>query len=194
MIEFLTSWVGTAMFCVVIGAVFGVAWQQLAHQLRHVRERNKELSVRLSDLSAEPRPAEKAANRLAQEVRDEMDGAVESGSSIRVRSLVSRYEAEASRLEGSVAFWVDLLRQLGLLGTVVGIAFALLLDSGQVDLLRPLALAVWTTVTGLALSIVLAARYSDVIVDADNCRRYVELWQARLEQSWGERPSTERGV
>ncbi len=181
------------MACVVIAAVFGLAWQQLADQLRRVRERNKELSVRLSELAAEPREAEKAANRLAQEVRDELDAAVESASSIRLRGLVSRYEAEASRLEGSVAFWVDLLRQLGLLGTVVGIAFALLLDSNQVDLLRPLALAVWTTVTGLALSIALAARYSDVIVDADNCRRYLELWQARLEHAWGERSGTERG-
>lgn len=190
LIDFLTSWVGTAMFCVVIAAVFGIAWQQVADKLQHVRERNKELSLRLSELAAEGRPMEKAANRLAQAVRDELDAAVETSSSIRVRSLVTRYEAEAARLEGSVAFWVDLLRQLGLLGTVLGIAFALLLDSGQVDLLRPLALAVWTTVTGLALSIVLAARYSDVIVDADNCRRYLELWQARLEESWHRGRST----
>lgn len=180
------------MFCVVIGAVFGVAWQQVALKLRYVRERNKELSVRLSELAAEPRPAEKAGNRLAQEIREEMDAAVETRSTIRLRALVTRYEAEASRLEGSVAFWVDLLRQLGLLGTVLGIAFALLLDGAQPDLLRPLALAVWTTVTGLALSIVLSSRYSDVSVDADNGRRYLELWQARLEQSWGERAHTER--
>jgi len=186
-IAFLTSWVGTAVFCVLIGAVFGVAWSQLLSALRNVRERNKELSIRLSELAAEPRNQREKGQegyRLAESVREEMDAAVESRSMIRLRSLVSRYDAEASRLEGAVAFWVDLLRQLGLLGTVVGLAFALLLDGTQLDLLRPLALAVWTTVTGLALSIVLAARFSDVDVDSDNCRRYLEQWEARLELSW----------
>jgi len=169
------------MFCVLIAAMFGVAWYQVAFKLRLVRERNRELSVRLSELSAEPRVKEKEAHRLAEITRDEMDAAVESGSPIRIRALVSRYEAEAARLEGSVAFWVDLLRQLGLLGTVLGIGFAMLLDSQRLDLLQPLGLAVWTTVTGLTLSIVLAARFSDVEVDADNCRRYLEQWSARLD-------------
>jgi hypothetical protein len=180
LLAFLTSWVGTATFCVVIAAIFGVAWSQIGFKLRLVRERNKELSLRLSEMTEEARGSERDQYRLAIEVREEMDAAVESGSSIRLRALVSRYEAEAARLDGAVAFWVDLLRQLGLLGTVMGIGFALLADPGELDLLRPLALAVWTTVTGLTLSIVLAARFSDVEVDADNCRRYVEQWAARL--------------
>ena len=62
---------------------------------------------------------------------------------------------------------------------MLGIGFALLLEGERVDLLQPLGLAVWTTVTGLALSIVLAARFSDIEVDTDNCRRYLEEWSAR---------------
>ena len=170
------------MFCVLITAVFGVAWYQLALRRRFVRTRNHELSIRLSEMAGDARGVEPDRYRLAELVREEMDAAVESHSSIRVRALVSRYEAEASRLESAVAFWVDLLRQLGLLGTVLGIGFALLLDQRELDLLAPLGLAVWTTVTGLALSIALAARFADVEVDADNCRRYVEQWAARLQE------------
>ena len=68
----------------------------------------------------------------------------------------------AQRLEPTLAFWVDLLRQLGLLGTVLGIGLSLMYTGSDLTkLLGPLALKVWTTVAGLACSILLSASVRD---------------------------------
>ena len=67
----------------------------------------------------------------------------------------------AQRLEPALAFWVDLLRQLGLLGTVLGIGLSLAYTGSDLTkLLGPLALKVWTTVAGLACSILLSASFA----------------------------------
>lgn len=43
MVGFLSSWVSTAAACVLITAVFLIAWVQIRHQLRFVTERNRQL-------------------------------------------------------------------------------------------------------------------------------------------------------
>jgi biopolymer transport protein ExbB/TolQ len=87
----------------------------------------------------------------------------------------------ANRLESALAFWTDLLRQLGLLGTVVGIGLSLAYNSSAIEqLLGPLALAVWTTVAGLSCSIVLSASFAMKLnAWADACEKNLEAWDAR---------------
>ena len=91
----------------------------------------------------------------------------------------------AHRLEPTLAFWTDLLRQLGLLGTVVGIGLALAYTgTDMTKLLAPLALKVWTTVAGLATSIVLSASFGmKMTAWTDAAEKNLEAWDARrLEQ------------
>jgi biopolymer transport protein ExbB/TolQ len=73
------------------------------------------------------------------------------------------------------------LRQLGLLGTVLGLGLSLALSGDDVAaLLGPLALAVWTTVAGLTYSLVLSALFG-VKLNAwvDACEKNIEAWDAR---------------
>ncbi|MBU1410003.1 hypothetical protein KKC22_00670, partial [Myxococcota bacterium] len=81
----------------------------------------------------------------------------------------------------ALAFWVDLLRQLGLLFTVLGLGLSLAVEPGNVQgLLAPLGLAVWTTVLGLAFSLVLTGRFGmKVAVWTDTCEKNIEAWDSR---------------
>ena len=94
---------------------------------------------------------------------------------------VRGWQMRAQRLEPALAFWVDLLRQLGLLGTVVGLGFSMLIERTDVaKLLGPLGLAVWTTVFGLTFSIWLSAQYSmKMAAWADACEKNIEAWDSR---------------
>ncbi len=94
---------------------------------------------------------------------------------------VRGWQMRAQRLEPALAFWVDLLRQLGLLGTVVGLGLSMLIERTDVTkLLGPLGLAVWTTVFGLAFSIWLSAQYSGKVAAwADALEKNIEAWEAR---------------
>ena len=87
----------------------------------------------------------------------------------------------AQRLEPALAFWVDLLRQLGLLGTVLGIGLSLDVHRQRLTkLLGPLALKVWTTVAGLACSILLSASFAMKLTAwVDAAEKNLEAWDAR---------------
>ena len=91
----------------------------------------------------------------------------------------------AHRLEPALAFWIDFLRQLGLLFTVLGLGLSLAVGDGSAnELLEPLALAVWTTVAGLIYSLWLSARFGlAVTVWADTCEKNIEAWSARRPES-----------
>jgi hypothetical protein len=96
------------------------------------------------------------------------------------------------RLESGLAFWVDLLRQLGLLGTVVGLGLSMLVIGEDVTaLLGPLGLAVWTTVFGLAFSIWLSALFGMKLPSwVDACEKNIEAWDGR--RTGRGRPETAR--
>jgi biopolymer transport protein ExbB/TolQ len=74
-----------------------------------------------------------------------------------------------------------LLRQLGLLGTVLGIGLSLMYTGSDLTkLLGPLALKVWTTVAGLACSILLSASFSMKLTAwVDAAEKNLEAWDAR---------------
>jgi hypothetical protein len=119
------------------------------------------------------------ASLLTEHIRDEVEGVLAAAEPAWANKQVRGWGMRAQRLEAALAFWVDLLRQLGLLFTVVGLGFSLAIDPGNVgDLLKPLA--VWTTVAGLALSLVLTARFGmRVAVWADTCEKNIEAWDSR---------------
>lgn len=118
---------------------------------------------------------------VTERIRDEVDGVLAAAEPAWANKQVRGWQMRAQRLEAALAFWVDLLRQLGLLFTVVGLGLSLAVDPGNVvDLLQPLGLAVWTTVAGLALSLVLTTRYGmRVAVWADTCEKNIEAWDSR---------------
>lgn len=89
--------------------------------------------------------------------------------------------ADARAAARALAFWTDLLRQLGLLGTVLGIGLALAYTGSDVTkLLGPLAVKVWTTVAGLACSILLSASFGMKLTAwVDACEKNLEAWNAR---------------
>jgi len=69
----------------------------------------------------------------------------------------------------------------GLLGTVLGIGLALAYTGSEVTkLLGPLAVKVWTTVAGLACSILLSASFAMKLTAwVDACEKNLEAWDAR---------------
>ncbi|MBI4957242.1 MAG: MotA/TolQ/ExbB proton channel family protein [Myxococcales bacterium] len=196
-LEFLNSWVMVAASCVLIAAVFALGLNQLATTLAVVKERNdqihRELDARgpLALLVTAPEPEADhgdpqprgRSGRLARLVRDQLrDLRNETRPDMRRRKL-REWQHDARRLEASLAFWVDLLRQLGLLGTVLGLGLSLLVGQGDVrELLRPLGLAVWTTIVGLLFSIFLSWRYGqDIEIEADECDKNIEALAQHVE-------------
>ena len=93
-----------------------------------------------------------------QVIRDEAHAILEVQGPGVAAEAGADWQMRAQRLEPALAFWVDLLRQLGLLGTVLGIGLSLAYTGSDLTkLLGPLALKVWTTVAGLACSILLSS-------------------------------------
>ena len=172
MAELATGWGFTVAALLIITAVFAVALVLLRRELRFVRA--------LTDYVG----AELAGDRPSLEVDALRDGlhAARAGGGAPARELVAKqvraWEMRAQRLEPLLAFWIDLLRQLGLLFTVVGLGLALAVDRGQLsELLAPLSLAVWTTVAGLSYSLVLSALFGmQVGAWADACEKNLEAW------------------
>ncbi|MEQ1737180.1 MAG: MotA/TolQ/ExbB proton channel family protein [Rhodoglobus sp.] len=166
MVALFNSWVSTAIFGVLITAVFVGAFIRLWTLRKPVDDRNKELDRQIfTPKTTSPSEA----------LRVEIEGLMKHQSDLARGQTMHRYQSEANRLESSVAFYVDLLRQLGLLGTVLGLGLALTLQDAAIDnLLAPLSLAVWTTVIGLIWSLVISATFSNVGALADNCERLLE--------------------
>ncbi len=173
--DFLQGWGLTIVMLVAIGLVFLAGWAHLATELRWVKALTDYLG---SDLVAK---RSKGASLAAAAVRDEVNAVVVASDPVWAQQQVRSWEMRAQRLEPAQVFWIDLLRSLGLLGTVLGLGLSMTMAGADVTkLLDPLALAVWTTVCGLAFSIVISALYGmKLTVWADACVKNIEAWDER---------------
>lgn len=178
MLGALTGFGLTVASLVVIGLVFLIAVIQLGRELRWVKTLADQLGYALATgdfASGGDRPP---PNIMCAAVHDEMRAA-RTGDATTAHKIIRGWEMRVHRLEPALGFWIDLLRQLGLLGTVLGLGLAFAVDSRSTDILEPLSLAVWTTVAGLALSIWLSAQYGTRIpMWADACEKNIAVWRA----------------
>ena len=128
--------------------------------------------------AADARPPSSLA---VQVIRDESHAIRVAADPAWAQKQVRSWQMRAQRLEPALMFWTDLLRQLGLLGTVLGIGLSLAYTGSDLTkLLGPLALKVWTTVAGLACSILLSASFSMRLTAwVDACEKNLEAWDAR---------------
>src|SRR5260370_28163587 len=174
--SFVQGWSLTIMLCSFIVLVFAAAWLHVHRELAWVRQLTDFLGVELvSEAPAKPASLEQ------QQIRDEAHAILEATDPAWAQKQVRSWQMRAQRLEPALAFWVDLLRQLGLLGTVLGIGLSLAYTGADLTkLLGPLALKVWTTVAGLACSIVLSASFAMKLAAwVDACEKNLEAWDAR---------------
>lgn len=175
----IQDWGLTAIFCAVITIVFVVAWLHIAGELRWVRSLTDHLGYELA--VADEEGAKPAGGLEGAAIRDEAHAVATAGDPVWASKIVRSWQMRAQRLEPALSFWAELLRQLGLLGTVLGLGLSLAYagdDAGE--LLGPLALAVWTTVAGLTYSIWLAAIFQMKLAAwVDACEKNVEAWDAR---------------
>jgi hypothetical protein len=182
MAEFFNGWAFTIVACAAITVVFLIAYLQLRRELRFVKALADFLGYDvLPRRGPDGPPARPDASVLNEVIRDEAAAIRASSDPAWAMKQVRGWELRAQRLEPALAFWADFLRQLGLLGTVVGLGMSLAIDPSTVDkLLAPLGLAVWTTVFGLFFSIWLTAQFGQATaVWADVCERNIEAWEAR---------------
>ena len=177
----MNGFVFTIAALVLIAGVFVTAFILLSREIQYVRL----LADYLGYADVEARPAEEVsapkAGLMTERIRDEVHGVLAARDLAWANKQVRGWQMRSQRLEPAVAFWIDLLRQLGLLFTVLGLGLSLAADPGNVgDLLRPLGLAVWTTVAGLSFSLVLSAQFGmRAAVWADTCEKNIEAWDAR---------------
>ena len=172
---FVQGWGLTIAFCGAIAIVWAGAMLHLAGELRWVRTLTDHLGY---ELVAEPTSK---PSLTAQDIRDEAHAIITAKDPAWAQKQVRSWQMRAQRLEPVLAFWVDLLRQLGLLGTVLGIGLSLMYTGSDLTkLLGPLALKVWTTVAGLACSILLSASFSMKLTAwVDAAEKNLEAWDAR---------------
>ena len=190
--EFFLGWGFTAAKVGFITLVFLIGLLHLSRELRYVRELTDYLGYDLVASQAHEHGARHklpAATLRLDEIRDQVNAVVEASDPVWALKQVRGWQMRAGRLESALAFWVDLLRQLGLLGTVTGLALSMLIERTDVNrMLGPLGLAVWTTVAGLAFSIWLSMLFGmKVAAWADACEKNIEAWEARR------RPGREEG-
>jgi hypothetical protein len=176
---FVQGWGLTILLCGLIVLVFLTAWLHLRRELRWVRELTDQLGIEL--VADDPGVKRAPATLGAQEIRDEAHAIIRANDPAWAQKQVRSWQMRAQRLEPALAFWTDLLRQLGLLGTVFGIGLALMYTGSDVTkLLGPLALKVWTTVAGLACSILLSAGFGMKLTAwVDAAEKNLEAWDAR---------------
>src|SRR5512139_719887 len=172
---FVQGWGLTIAMCAFIVLVFFAGWLHLRRELTWVRALTDHLGAELVASDAKP------ATLLAQEIRDESHAVLSASDPAWAQKQVRSWQMRAHRLEPALAFWTDLLRQLGLLGTVVGIGLSLAYSGARIEqLLGPLALAIWTTVTGLLCSIIMSASFAMKLTAwTDACEKNLEAWDAR---------------
>lgn len=188
---FVQGWGLTIALCGVITLVFVGAWLHLAGELRWVRALTDQLGF---ELVAEEAATARPAGLAFQTIRDEAHAIVTAKDPAWAQKQVRTWQMRAQRLEPALAFWIDLLRQLGLLGTVLGLGLSLAYAGQEVSrLLDPLALAVWTTVAGLAYSLLLSAIFQMRLASwVDASEKTIEAWDARRRAR--ARLGTERGA
>lgn len=175
--SFLTGWAFTVSALGLITVVFLLGALSLARELRYVRALTDYLGADLA-ASRTGEPA-RAPDLLTQGIREEVQAVVASRELAWASKQVRGWQMRAQRLEPALAFWVDLLRQLGLLFTVVGLGFSFAVVEPS-DLIKPLGLAVWTTVAGLAFSVLLSAQFGmKMPVWSDTCEKNIEAWDVQ---------------
>jgi MotA/TolQ/ExbB proton channel family len=174
---FVQGWGLTIVLCGFIVLVFLAGWWHVHRELRWVRALTDHLGIELVTDDDARRPT----SLDGQAIRDESHAILEASDPAWAQKQVRSWQMRAQRLEPALSFWTDLLRQLGLLGTVFGIGLSLAYTGSDLTkLLGPLALKVWTTVAGLACSILLSASFSMRLTAwVDACEKNLEAWDAR---------------
>jgi hypothetical protein len=172
--SFVQGWSLTIVLCGFIVLVFLGGWLHVHRELSWVKALTDQLGIELVD-------GKKPGSLEQQQIRDEAHAILSSTDPAWAQKQVRSWQMRAQRLEPALAFWVDLLRQLGLLGTVLGIGLSLAYTGSDLTkLLGPLALKVWTTVAGLACSIVLSASFAMTVTSwVDAAEKNLEAWDAR---------------
>lgn len=173
--SFVQGWSLTILLCAFIVLVFLAAWLHVHRELAWVRALTDQLGVELIDAARKPASLEQ------QQIRDEAHAILAAKDAAWAQRQVRSWQMRVERLEPALAFWVDLLRQLGLLGTVLGLGLSLMYTGPDLTkLLGPLALKVWTTACGLACSILLSASFSMRLTSwVDAAEKNLEAWDAR---------------
>jgi hypothetical protein len=176
---FIQGWGLTIALCAFIVLVFLIAWWHLRSELVWVKALTDHLGFEL--VADEPGTKKQVGSLEVQALRDEAHSIITANDPAWAQKQVRSWQMRAQRLEPALAFWTDLLRQLGLLGTVLGIGLALMYTGSDVTkLLGPLALKVWTTVAGLACSILLSALFGMKLPAwVDAAEKNLEAWDAR---------------
>lgn len=179
MLDWFDSAVQTGTFCALIAVVFVVAWRHMTRERSFFSALDGYIMMKYR-LSVPVKLESVSEEVLATITRIE-----DTNDPVRRQTALDGLRKRAVRLEGSVAFWGDLLQKLGLLGTVLGLGIALAVqDSGVDDLLKPLSLAVWSTVAGLLASIAISWRFGrDVEGEVDAHEEHLHEWQAHLTRS-----------
>jgi hypothetical protein len=183
---FVQGWGLTIVLCAFIVLVFLAGWWHVHRELTWVRALTDHLGEELvADEAAEAKPP---YSLEIQAIRDEAHAILGASDPAWSQKQVRSWQMRAQRLEPALAFWVDLLRQLGLLGTVLGIGLSLAYTGSDLTkLLGPLALKVWTTVAGLATSIVLSASFAMKLTAwVDAAEKNLEAWDARRRSKSGD--------
>ena len=147
---FVQGWGLTIVLCAFIVLVFLAGWLHVHRELAWVRALTDHLGTAL--VSDEADDAKPPSSLELQVIRDEAHAILTAHDPAWAQKQVRSWQMRAQRLEPALAFWTDLLRQLGLLGTVLGLGLSLAYTGSDLTkLLGPLALKVWTTVAGLAM-------------------------------------------
>ncbi|HWU88941.1 MAG TPA: MotA/TolQ/ExbB proton channel family protein [Kofleriaceae bacterium] len=183
---FIQGWGLTIALCAFIVLVAFAGWLHVHRELTWVRALTDHLGFEL--VADEAGSAKPPTSLDVQQIRDESHAILTAKDPAWANKQVRSWQMRAQRLEPALAFWTDLLRQLGLLGTVLGIGLALMYTGSDVTkLLGPLALKVWTTVAGLACSIFLSASFGMKLTAwVDACEKNLEAWdERRLAQRGG---------
>jgi hypothetical protein len=166
----------TLIYCALIVVVFLAGWRHLRRERNHLAALNGYIMMKYRlGVQVEIKSVVKSVVEDITRIEDAADP-------VRRQTGIEGLWKRAARLEGSVDFWVDLLQKLGLLGTVLGLGFALALQQTAADdLLEPLSMAVWSTVIGLVCSIAISWRFGrDVDVEVDVHEEHLKEWQAAL--------------
>lgn len=166
----------TLIFCGLVAAAFAIGWRYLQKQRNHLAALDSYIVMKYRLGHAVE------IKSIARDVMGDITRVERARDPVRRQIEIDALWKRAARLDGSVVFWVDLLQKLGLLGTVLGLGFALALDRGRAaDLLEPLSMAVWTTVLGLLGSIAISWKFGrDVDVEVDAHEAHLEEWQHAL--------------
>ncbi len=181
---FVQGWGLTILLCAFIVLVFFAGWLHVHRELTWVRALTDYLGEGLAADAAgdaDPGDAKAPTSLEVQVIRDESHAILHAKDPGWAQKQVRSWQMRAQRLEPALSFWTDLLRQLGLLGTVLGLGLSLAYTGSDITkLLGPLALKVWTTVAGLACSILLSASFSMRLTAwVDACEKNLEAWDAR---------------